>query len=58
MSFQVEIGSLDGTVFFSGGTLYPSANYESTPGKSKRLRLKMGTFFGKREDTKAYNSES
>ena len=27
MSFQVEIGSLGGTVFFSGGTLYPSANY-------------------------------
>ena len=28
MSFQVGIGSLGGTVFFSGGTLYPSANYE------------------------------
>ena len=26
MSFQVGIGSLGGTVF-SGGTLYPSANY-------------------------------
>ena len=28
MSFQVGIGSLSGTVFFSGGTLYPSANYD------------------------------
>ena len=28
MSFQVEIGSLVETVFFSGETLYPSANYE------------------------------
>ena len=27
MSFQVGIGSLGGTVF-SGGTLYPSVNYE------------------------------
>ena len=27
MSFQVGIGSLGGTVFFSGGTLYPSVNY-------------------------------
>ena len=26
MPFQVEIGSLGGTVFL-GGTLYPSANY-------------------------------
>ena len=29
MSFQVGIGSLGGTVF-SGGTYYPSANYELT----------------------------
>ena len=27
MSFQVGIGSLGGTVFFSGGTLHPSVNY-------------------------------
>ena len=27
MSFQVGIGCLGETVFFSGGTLYPSANY-------------------------------
>ena len=27
MSFQVGIGSLGETVFFSGGTLYSSANY-------------------------------
>ena len=27
MSFQVEIGSLGWTVVFSGGTLYPFANY-------------------------------
>ena len=27
MSFQVGIGSLGGTVFFSRGTLYPSVNY-------------------------------
>ena len=26
MSFQLEIGSLGGTVFFLGETLYPSAN--------------------------------
>ena len=30
MSFQVGVGSLGGTVFFSGGTLYSSANYEVT----------------------------
>ena len=28
MSFKVGIGSLGETVFFSGGTLYPSANYD------------------------------
>ena len=27
MSFQVRIGYLGGTVFFSVGILYPSANY-------------------------------
>ena len=27
MSFEVKIGSLGGTVFFSGGNLYPSLNY-------------------------------
>ena len=27
MSFEVKIGSLGGTVFFSGGNLYPSINY-------------------------------
>ena len=27
MSSQMGIGSLGGTVFFSGGILYPSANY-------------------------------
>ena len=30
MSFQMKIGFLGGTVFFSGGTLYPSANYATT----------------------------
>ena len=29
MSFQVGIDSIGGTVFFSGWTLYPSANYDS-----------------------------
>ena len=28
MSFKVGIGSLGETVFFSGGPLYPSANYD------------------------------
>ena len=28
MSFQVGIDSLGGDYVFSGGTLYPSANYE------------------------------
>ena len=34
MSFQVGIGSLGGTVF-SGGTLYPSANYVN----NKKIRV-------------------
>ena len=28
MSFQVGIGSLGGTLFFSSETFYPSANYD------------------------------
>ena len=30
MSFQVGIGTLGGTVFFSGEDLYPSVNYGHT----------------------------
>ena len=41
MSFQVGIDSLGGTVFFSGGTLYPSANYGGKRAKKKK-RSKMG----------------
>ena len=36
MSFQVGIDSLGGTVFFSGGTLYSSANYGGKRGKKKK----------------------
>ena len=39
MSFQVGIGSLGGTVF-SGGTLYPSANYVKNKKKREKKKKK------------------
>ena len=41
MSFQVGIGVLGGTVFFSSGTLYPSVNY----GVNRNFCWGRGDFF-------------
>ena len=45
MSFQVGIGSLGGAVFFSGGILYPSANYALSTLSMSFFRLKEDTSF-------------
>ena len=44
MSFQVGIGSLGGAVFFSGETLYPSANYGRKGGWAPYQIVKKGAW--------------